>query len=141
MQLYLLVCDFYDTQPDLKYQRLSNFKPRCIDQELLTMHLFGHLQGMQQQRRIHEYVHCHWHAWFSALPGYQAFNRRLNELICAFEQFISSALESSVARLSSNADRRIDSMPMMIAKGGSMYVRRRVCSYIAMANWLWLVCS
>ncbi|HST52458.1 MAG TPA: hypothetical protein VLJ61_10655 [Pyrinomonadaceae bacterium] len=37
IQLYLLACDFYDSQPDLKYQRLSNFKPRCTDKKLLTI--------------------------------------------------------------------------------------------------------
>jgi hypothetical protein len=78
---YLLVCCFYDKQPDLKYQRLSNFKPRCTDEEFLTMYLFGHMQGLQQQRRIYEYVRHHRHEFFPALPSYQAFNRRLNELI------------------------------------------------------------
>jgi hypothetical protein len=70
IELYLLVCAFYDNQPALKYQRLSNFKPRCTDQELLTMYLFGHLQGFSQQRRIYQDVRRHWHAWFPHLPSY-----------------------------------------------------------------------
>jgi hypothetical protein len=115
--LYVLVCDFYDNQPGLKYQRLSNFKPRCTDQELLTMYLFGHLQGFSQQRRIYEYVRRHWHAWFPTLPSYQAFNRRLNELVATFEQLISSALESAVAQLAPQADCLVDSLPVMLAKG------------------------
>ena len=117
IELYLLVCRAYDNQPDLKYQRLSNFRPRCTDEELLTMYLFGHLQGLPQQRRIYQYMRQHWHAWFPALPSYQAFNRRLNELIPAFEQLISSALATSVARLAPAADRLIDSMPVILAKG------------------------
>lgn len=115
--LYLLVCDFYDNQPGLKYQRLSNFRPRCTDEELLTMYLFGHLQGLHQQRRIYEYVLRHWHEWFPTLPSYQAFNRRLNELAPAFEQLISATLEPSVAQLASISDRVIDSMPVILAKG------------------------
>jgi len=47
-----LRCRAYDTEPDLKYQRLSNFRPRFTDEELLTVYLFGHTQGFQQQRRI-----------------------------------------------------------------------------------------
>jgi hypothetical protein len=117
IELYLLVCDFYDNQPGLKYQRLSNFKPRCTDEELLTMYLFGHMQGFQQQRRIHQYLRHHWQAWFPALPSYQAFNRRLNELVPAFEQLIGSALSPCVAQLAPSADRLIDSMPIMLAKG------------------------
>ena len=81
------------------------------------MYLFGHLQGFSQQRRIYQYLRQHWHAWFPALPSYQAFNRRLNELVPAFEQLISAALATSVAQLAPAADRLIDSMPVMLAKG------------------------
>jgi hypothetical protein len=118
IELYLFVCRLYDNQPGLKYQRLSNFKPRCTDEELLTMYLFGHIQGLHQQRRIYEYVHRHWRTWFPALPSYQAFNRRLNELIPAFEQLISATLSTSVVRLAPTADRLIDSLPVILAKGG-----------------------
>jgi hypothetical protein len=117
IELYVLVCTFYDNQPGLKYQRLSNFRPRCTDEELLTMYLFGHLQGFSQQRRIYQYVRRHWHAWFPALPSYQAFNRRLNELVPAFEHLIGDLLSPSVAQLAPAADRLIDSMPVMLAKG------------------------
>jgi hypothetical protein len=99
IELYLRVCDFYDNQPNLKYQRLSNFRPRSTDEELLTMYLFGHLQGLHQQRHIYRYLRRHWHQWFPALPSYQAFNRRLSELVAAFEQLIPSALSACVTQL------------------------------------------
>jgi hypothetical protein len=118
IELYLLVCRFYDKRPDLKYQRLSNFRPRCTDEELLTMYLFGHLQGFHEQRRIYRYVCRHWHGWFPNLPSYQAFNRRLNLLAPAFAELISDVLESSVVQLAPGADRLIDSLPVMLAKGG-----------------------
>lgn len=118
IELYLLVCRFYDKRPDLNYQRLSNFRPRCTDEELLTMYLFGHLQGLHEQRRIYRYVGRPWHAWFPALPSYQAFNRRLNLLALAFAELISAVLESSVVQLAPGADRLIDSLPVMLAKGG-----------------------
>lgn len=118
IELYLLVCRAYDNQPDLKYQRLSNFKPRCSDEELLTIYLFGHMQGLQQQRRIYEYTRRHWQAWFPALPSYQAFNRRLNELAPAFAHLIGTKLRTPVVGLAPAADRLIDSLPIMLAKGG-----------------------
>ncbi len=117
IELYLLVCRLYDKRPDLKYQRLSNFRPRCTDEELLTMYLFGHLQGFHQQRRIYHYVRRHWHVWFPALPSYQAFNRRLNLLAPAFSELIGNVLESSIVQLAPSADRLIDSLPVMLAKG------------------------
>jgi hypothetical protein len=130
IELYLLVCKAYDNQPDLKYQRLSNFRPRCTDEELLTMYLFGHLQGFSPQRRIYQYVRHHWQAWFPALPSYQAFNRRLNELVPAFEHLISSMLSTAVVQLAPSADRLIDSMPVMLAKG-TRSNRARVAAEVA----------
>lgn len=114
--LYLHVCRVYDNHPELKYQRLSNFRPRCTDEELLTMYLFGHWQGLYQQRRIYDYVRGHWRAWFPCLPSYQAFNRRLNQLVPAFEQFLQRALTERVVTLAAEADRLIDSLPIIMAK-------------------------
>jgi hypothetical protein len=114
--LYLHVCRAYDNQPDLKYQRLSNFRPRFTDEELVTIYLFGHMQGFYQQRRIYDYARRHWSAWFPRLPSYQAFNRRLNALAPAFEQLITTALARPVAGLAGQADRLIDSLPIVLAK-------------------------
>lgn len=116
IELYLLVCQLYDNQPVLKAQRLSNFRPRCTDEELVTMYLFGHLQGHTQQRRIYDYLQRHWLAWFPALPSYQAFNRRLNDLLPAFELLISQAVETGLASLPAQSDRLIDSLPVMLAR-------------------------
>lgn len=114
--LYLRVCRAYDKHPALKYQRLSNFRPAFTDEELVTIYLFGHMQGFQQQRRIYDYTRRHWRVWFPALPSYQAFNRRLNRLAPAFEQLIGDALKEPVADLAEQADRLIDSLPVMLAK-------------------------
>src|SRR5215210_4632828 len=80
IQLYLLVCQIYDSQSCLKYQRLSNFKPRFTDQDLITVYLFGHLNGHYQKKAIYRFTREYWADWFPALPSYQAFNRRLNLL-------------------------------------------------------------
>lgn len=114
--LYLRVCRAYDTEPDLKYQRLSNFRPRFTDEELVTVYLFGHLQGFSEQRRIYDYARRHWGAWFPRLPSYQAFNRRLNSLAPAFEHLITAALREPVTALAADADRLIDSLPITLAK-------------------------
>jgi hypothetical protein len=52
----------------LNQQRLSNFKPLFTDQELLTIYLFGHLQGFTSQRRIYRYFAAHWGECFPLLP-------------------------------------------------------------------------
>lgn len=81
------------------------------------MYLFGHMQGLYQQRRIYEYMRCRWQPWFPTLPSYQAFNRRLNQLVAAFEQLINRTLSPRVTQLALTADRLIDSLPVMLAKG------------------------
>jgi hypothetical protein len=118
IELYLLICTFYNNQPVLNQQRLSNFKPLFTDQELLTMYLFGHLQGLTSQRRIYNYFAAHWRQWFPALPTYQAFNRRLQLLAPAFELLIGDHLRAAANREGfALADRLIDSLPVMLAVG------------------------
>ncbi|MBA3716541.1 MAG: hypothetical protein H0W76_29510 [Pyrinomonadaceae bacterium] len=117
IELYLLVCRLYDTQPVLKQQRLSNFKPDLTDQELVTIYLFGHLQGCFSVRQIYGYTQQHWRAWFPHLPSYQAFNHRLNDLAPAFELLIDSVAQAAQGRLAPTADRVIDSVPVILARG------------------------
>ncbi len=71
-----------------------------------------------------------WQQWFPCLPSYQAFNRRLNELSASFERLISNTLSACVEQLSPAADRLIDSMPVMLAKG-TRSNRARVAAAVA----------
>jgi IS5 family transposase len=130
IELYLLICRLYDTEAVLKHQRLSNFKPTFTDEELLTMYLFGHLQGHSTHRRIYDYFVNHWREWFPALPSYQAFNRRVNELVPAFELLIHQQLTSAGRRVEQTADRLMDSLPIMLAIG-TRANRARVASEVA----------
>jgi IS5 family transposase len=118
IELYLLICRLYDTKPVLKQQRLSNnHQPLFSDEELVTMYLFGHLQGLTTQRRIYDYIQNHWREWFPTLPSYQSFNCRLNELVPAFELLITELLVSGAWQIKATDDRLIDSVPVMLARG------------------------
>lgn len=116
--LYLVICHLYDTKPVLKQQRLSNnHRPLFSDEELLTIYLFGHMQGLTTQRHIYDYTRHHWRRWFPRLPAYQSFNYRLNQLIPAFELLIEELLGSQAWQIAATDDRLIDSMPVMLARG------------------------
>ncbi len=79
IQLYLLVCHIYDTQSETCFQRLSNnSKPVFTDQELVTIYLFGHLQGLVEKKAIHKLIDKYWRDFFPAVPAYQTFVARLN---------------------------------------------------------------
>lgn len=118
IELFLLICDFYDKHSILKEQRLSNnHQPLFTDQELLTVYLFGHLQGLTQQRQIYDYFFNHWRAWFPALPSYQAVNRRFAELAPTFELLIEQLLTNGAWQIQVRDDRLIDSLPVMLVVG------------------------
>ena len=118
IQLYLWVCRAYDTCPALTAQRMSNnCRPHFTDQEVMTVYLFGHLQGHFTQRRGYDYAAGHWRAWFPALPSYQAFNRRLNRLSAGFALILQDSLAQAARQLGGGPDRLLDSLPVLLAKG------------------------
>lgn len=118
IELYLLICRLYDTQPVLRQQRLSNnHEPAFSDEELLTVYIFGHMQGLTTQRRIYDYIRNHWREWFPALPAYQTVNCRLNLLTPAFELLITELLTAQAWQIAGSDDRLIDSVPVMLARG------------------------
>ncbi len=119
IQIYLLVCQIYDSHSSLKFQRLSNFKPKFSDEEIITVYLFGQLNERFNHRQIYDFIQQYWSEWFPEMPSYQAFNRRLNLLTDNFQYLFGHLLESlhlNQSRLST--DFLIDSMPIMLAIGG-----------------------
>lgn len=120
--LYCWVCACYDTHPDLKFQRLSpNDEPGFTDQELVTIYLFGHMQGHPLKRRIHDraadrYVRQHWAEWFPRLPSYQAFSHRLNGLTLAFQTLIGQCLPQADDP-DGDLVRLVDALPVMLSRG------------------------
>jgi len=102
----------------MKLQRLSNnSQPIFTDQELVTVYLFGHLQGHFQQRRIYDYIAQHWFPWFPHLPSYQAFNYRLNNLSSSFALLLEELLSQLANGSQQSTDYVLDSLPIILAKG------------------------
>src|SRR5215204_142389 len=118
IELYLWVCLVYDKHPMLKYQRLSNnWQPIFTDQELITIYLFGHFQGHFSQKRIYDYISQHFLDWFPDLPSYQAFNRRLNQLVEALKVLVFELMARfpQENEFFAGQDSVIDSLPIMLA--------------------------
>ncbi len=95
IQIYLLVCQIYDSPSSLKYQRLSNFQPVFSDKEIITIYLFGQLNEKFNHRQIYNFTRQYWAEWFPALPSDQAFNRRLNLLADNARGAFCSSVENS----------------------------------------------
>lgn len=118
IQIYLLVCQIYHSHSSLKYQRLSNFKPKFSDEETITIYLFGQLNEKFNHRQIYDFVCDYWLEWFPFLPSYQAFNRRLNLLTDNFQVMFAHLMQTIHLKQSTvSQDFLIDSMPIMLAQG------------------------
>jgi hypothetical protein len=127
IKLYSWVCLVYDNHPNLKYQRLSNnWQPTFTDQELITIYLFGQLQGHFKQNRIHQYISQHFGDWFPDLPVYQTFNYRLNNLAESLQVIVYALFEAIETnnKYHYEADCLLDSMPIMLAVRGRSYLAK-----------------
>jgi hypothetical protein len=94
------------------------------NQELLTICLFGHLQGLFEKKAIHRLIGNHWKEFFPNLPAYQIFVTRLNQLEPTFQTIGGCLQKTSVENFEPEIDRIVDSLPRMLAKGGHAYSAR-----------------
>lgn len=109
----------------------NNYRPVFTDEELLTVYLFGSLQGRKHIRSIHQYAKDHLLEWFPQLPSYQAFDKRLNNLSPAFELLIHELIASGISKHVFNNISLIDSMPIMVAgkvRGSIATTANEICS-------------
>ena len=122
IQLYLFVCQIYDTRSTTCFQRASNnSKPRFTDQELVCIWLFGHLEGRFNKQQIYDLIVNYWADWFPLLPSYQTFSYRLNLLEPTFQSIGAQLFEFLHAAQTPELDHLIDSFPVMLAQNGHAY--------------------
>lgn len=128
IQLYVFVCHIYDTRSETCFQRLSNnSNPKFTDQELVTIYLFGHLNGLFEKKAIHRFIKLYWKDFFPTLPSYQTFVYRLNQMEDTFQTFGQYLNQQLKEKRRSEVDHLIDSLPIMLAKGGHAYTARVAC--------------
>lgn len=131
IQIYLFVCQIYDTSSNTCFQRTSNnSKPVFTDQELLTIWFFAHLNGCFQKKQMFQLIQHYWRHWFPDLPGYQTFVWRLNRLEPTFQTVGRVLANSFQLAHTPEIDRIVDSMPVMLAQHGHSY-RAKVAREIA----------
>src|SRR5919202_5097665 len=125
IELYLLACHVYDTRSETCFQRLSNnARPDFTDQELVAIYLFGHLQGMFEKKAIYKLIDKYWRHYFPQLPAYQTFVARLNLLEQTFQTIGGYLNELLAESRTPEIDHIIDSVPVMLARGGHAYTAR-----------------
>lgn len=125
IQIYLFVCQIYDTCSETCFQRLSNnSEPLFTDQELITIWFFAHLSGFSQKKQMHIFIKNYWFDWFPRLPAYQTFVYRLNQLEPSFQTCGKVLFALLDGKCPPETDQIIDSFPVMLARNGHSYGAR-----------------
>ena len=130
--LYCAVCQCYDTRIAALVQCFSNnSQPKFTDQEVLTVYIWGLMEGQRTIKGTHKLAKHYLHSWFPALPSYQAFCRRLNLLSAAFHELAAYWMEGWAVLAAPSKAFVLDSFPVILAKqsrSGRAKVAREACN-------------
>jgi hypothetical protein len=128
IEIYFHVCDCYDTDLVLHYQRMSNnYSPKFTDEEVITIFLFGIIVEKKRSiKEIYNFADNYLRSWFPRLVDtYEGFLTRLNNLPAVFPVICQLLLEAKMRKIHPEKIRRyqgliasvVDSMPIILAKG------------------------
>lgn len=126
IQLYVLVCTVYDTRGQQCFQRTSHNPDvgRITDQEIITLYWFGHLHGRWEKKAMHHFIQGYWLHYFPKLPTYQTWVARRTRLEASFHTLGAYLQAQLPAVPAPEIDQLIDSLPVMLARGGHAYTAK-----------------
>lgn len=85
ISLYLFVCKHYKQGLASYCLRQSRFSDLTFsDEEVLTVYLYGIIEGHRHVKDCHRLVSQYLRSWFPQLPKYAGFCHRLNQIQAAF---------------------------------------------------------
>jgi Transposase DDE domain len=79
--LYLRIETFFEEVLGKHRLRSCGRRPQLTDAEVLTIEIFGEMQGHHTDAAIWRYAHQHWLAWFPKLSSYKAFVKQCANLV------------------------------------------------------------
>lgn len=132
--VYMTVCKEYDTKLSSYIVRLSNYSPLYFtDEEVMSIYLFGVMNGYHKVKSIYDYVNRHLREWFPKFPCYKGFIHRVNKISHLFEGLVESILAELSIKMQEDLPALMDSMPIIIAHRGRRF-KACVAEEIATAN-------
>lgn len=121
--LYLFVCKHYQSGLSNYCARMSRYADlKFSDEEAITLYLYGVIEGYRTIEAIHRYAQKHLKKWFPNLPGYKAFDHRMNQLHDVFVPFVHLLCDELLS--SQHAEQLtglMDSMPIIMAQRGRRF--------------------
>ena len=128
--LFLYTDRRYESELFIFSERMTdNSNPEFSDVEVLSVYLWGVMNGHRRVKTAHEFTRNHLSEWFPKLPAYATYIQRLNRLNAVFPQLLSLIQNDFPPLFESEPIRLIDSMPIMLAKarcGGGAKVAREI---------------
>lgn len=136
ISLYLFVCNHYHSELHVYCKRFTNHADLSfLDEEVITLYLFGVIQRRKQIKEIYTYSDNHLRDWFPDLPTtYVAFVQRLNRVAGVFAPMVKILLQHypGSSEIKTHA-LLIDSMPIIMAHRGRRF-KAKVAPEIATNN-------
>ena len=80
IELYLTIESACQAITQGKRLRQRGPKPDLTDAEIVTIEVFGEMQGHHDDASIWRYAKAHWQAWFPGLGSYKAFVKQCANL-------------------------------------------------------------
>lgn len=121
ISLYIEISEHYKRDLWVTCQRFTNGGLKnCSDEEILTVYLFGILQGFRTIKSLHRYALTHLGSYFPGLPQYAAFVHRVNKLSEALRLFLN-IIQSPRVLQDDPGVYLVDSFPIVLAKGQHAY--------------------
>lgn len=115
-----------------KNHRFSNNRfPQFSDEECITAYLWGKLEGRLTRKDVYTFIRDYWKDSFPNLPSYQAFCRRLNNLVPALQALAEIWSGVLCANFEDSVQYIVDSCPIIVAKqarSGFAKVARSCCN-------------
>ena len=121
---YLYVCKHYHEKLWVYCQRMSNHSDLSFtDEEVITIYLFGIIDGKTDISKIYKYTDRHLRAWFPKLPSYEAYVQRLNKVSEVFAPLLEMIVSQSLKQGAFKNDTAwiMDSFPVALAKQGHRF--------------------
>jgi len=123
ISLYLFVCKHYEAGLSNYCARMTRFADlRFSDEEIITLYLYGVIEGHRTLQTIHRYANKHLKQWFPHLPGYKAFDHRMNQLHDIFVPFVQLLCDELLCNDNTQQLTGLtDSMPIIMAQRGRRF--------------------
>ncbi|TAE22095.1 MAG: hypothetical protein EAZ92_16200 [Candidatus Kapaibacterium sp.] len=119
IQIYCLICELFPLLAPEVERFSNNHEPsKCSDEEILTVYLFGLLQGHLSIKNIRLSIEEHWASLFPQLPKYEGYNHRLLRLVAALQHLLEYLLPRLPTTNIIESLHAIDSLPIIMARAG-----------------------